>query len=506
MASTLASIEKARPVPAPPTGTSVAMRSYIIGIGARRGGPSLFSAHFSRKHAAERAAIVRGERPRVVVARQHLAAMEVQRFARGHQVRLLVVLATSSSSEKRLRPPAASIRAAAKAAARSTRRRREAGRRGDSVSAPAAASGVSGVVASLGSAGGGESLGNTELGLISRFLEAKMRAGESSTGEELTFNEWVLSRMQAWCRMLPWRAYLRVLRRPIFGAAARSIQGAWRKKRRAAAAEAAHSPEAVVAGKLQRAWRRFTNRQIFRYFRDMILFHEQGDAAQLLKSINPREARLMDIAAGIHVRFRLGGVTFPPTVYYKVYTHAPVSDIGAFAPRDYTAHFQPPPIAVHNHGKSELLKASAQHDGWYRRSENNGWRPIAGETLGDLETTARTSRPIVWHHDKLVRKEHALRTRKERKRNWMREMYALGKQGELSAGGGGGGTGPGSLLPPMFEGGGEEEEDVDALLEWSDALDFDSYQADWLGLATSSRPDWAGSTMGASRPLSQQAA
>ena len=77
MASTLASIEKARPVPAPPTGTSVAMRSYIIGIGARRGGPSLFSAHFSRKHAAERAAIVRGERPRVVVARQHLAAMEV---------------------------------------------------------------------------------------------------------------------------------------------------------------------------------------------------------------------------------------------------------------------------------------------------------------------------------------------------------------------------------------------------------------------------------------------
>ena len=67
-----------------------------------------------------------------------------------------------------------------------------------------------------------------------------------------------------------------------------------------------------MAARLQRAWRSFTNRQIFRYFRDMILFHEQGDAAQLLKSINPREARLMDIAVGIHVRFRLGGVTFPP--------------------------------------------------------------------------------------------------------------------------------------------------------------------------------------------------
>ena len=482
MASTLASIEKARPVPAPPTGTSVAMRSYIIGIGARRGGPSLFSAHFSRKHAAERAAIVRGERPRVVVARQHLAAMEVQRFARGHQVRLLVVLATSSSSEKRLRPPAASIRAAAKAAARSTRRRREAGRRGDSVSAPAAASGVSGVVASLGSAGGGESLGNTELGLISRFLEAKMRAGESSTGEELTFNEWVLSRMQAWCRMLPWRAYLRVLKRPIFGAAARSIQGAWRKKRRAAAAEAAHSPEAVVAARLQRAWRRFTNRQIFRYFRDMILFHEQGDAAQLLKSINPREARLMDIAAGIHVRFRLGGVTFPPTVYYKVYTHAPVSDIGAFAPRDYTAHKQAPAIVLHNHAKPGRQRPPQGHSGWYRRVENNGWRPVVAKAWRDIDpvATATAARPVVWHHSKLKRRDELARQRKQKKVAWMQKMYEQARaeqRGEQEAEGGG-------------EGGDFEDDDVDALLRWSDALDFDAYHQDWLSAATSARPTW----------------
>ena len=168
-----------------------------------------------------------------------------------------------------------------------------------------------------------------------------------------------------------------------------------------------------------------------------------------------------------------------------------MTDIGAFAPRDYKATYQPPPIALHNHGKSELLAASAQHSGWYRRSENNGWRPVAGETLGDMDTTARTSRPIVWHHDKLVRKQAAVQKRKERKREWMREMYSLGKSG------GSGGLTEGSMLPPGaagegrydYEGYGEEgDEDLDALLEWSDALDYDSYHADWLALATSSRP------------------
>ena len=39
----------------------------------------------------------------------------------------------------------------------------------------------------------------------------------------------------------------------------------------------------------------------------------------------------------MHVRFRLGGMVFPPTVYYKIYAHGAVTDVGAYAPRDYTA-------------------------------------------------------------------------------------------------------------------------------------------------------------------------
>jgi len=230
----------------------------------------------------------------------------------------------------------------------------------------------------------------------------------------------------------------------------------------------------------------------------MLLFREQGDAKELLRCINPREAGLIDVATKIHVRFRLGGSLFPPAIYYKVYTHAPVADVGAFAPRDYTATFQPPPVVLHNHAtpgdaRFEAAALAMEHDGWYRRSENNGWRPVAGEALGDMDTTARTSRPIVWHHDKLVRREAAVRKRKERKRAWLREMYSLGKRGgdgvDASAHGR---TRELSLDDDV------DEDEFDELLQWSDGLDFDSYQADWLGLATSSRPEWSGTSVAAS--------
>jgi len=52
---------------------------------------------------------------------------------------------------------------------------------------------------------------------------------------------------------------------------------------------------------------------------------ERGDPKELLRSINPGEAHIADAASGIHVRFRLGGTVFPPLVFYKIYTHRPVT-------------------------------------------------------------------------------------------------------------------------------------------------------------------------------------
>lgn len=55
-----------------------------------------------------------------------------------------------------------------------------------------------------------------------------------------------------------------------------------------------------------------------------------------MRTINPVEAKYIDAAAGIRIRFRLAGIHFPPTIYYKIFTNRPVQDLCANAPRDYT--------------------------------------------------------------------------------------------------------------------------------------------------------------------------
>ena len=137
----------------------------------------------------------------------HLAAQTAQRVVRGHQVRLLVSYATSNEPALRHRAPKA-CRAAAVAAAERLKQRRP------RVPKPARAEG--GVPAEEGQ------LDESEVGLISRYLESKMRRSEDAL--ELTFNDWVLQRLQAWGRMLPWRRYLHAMRRPLLRVGAASIQ------------------------------------------------------------------------------------------------------------------------------------------------------------------------------------------------------------------------------------------------------------------------------------------
>ena len=47
---------------------------------------------------------------------------------------------------------------------------------------------------------------------------------------------------------------------------------------------------------------------MFKYYKSMVMFHNQGDPALLMSYINPNEAQLIDAASGIHIKFRLAGV------------------------------------------------------------------------------------------------------------------------------------------------------------------------------------------------------
>ena len=96
------------------------------------------------------------------------------------------------------------------------------------------------------------------------------------------------------------------------------------------------NPQAEAAIVIQETWRRYTSVRIYRYYRDLINFRSSGNPKDMLRCINPSEASLLEASSGAHVRFRLGGATFPPTIYYKIYTHQPMCDVNAFAPKDYT--------------------------------------------------------------------------------------------------------------------------------------------------------------------------
>lgn len=177
--------------------------------------------------------------------------------------------------------------------------------------------------------------------------------------------------------------------------------------------------EELAVARIQKCWRSFCNRRIYRYFRDLIVERLSAASIELLRNIIPNEASAFDRAAGTHVRFRLGGVIFPPKIYYKIYTHRPLCDVNAFAPRDYTeergelamvTNTKTSSIPKSQYGtqkglgqsKSKTMSKTQQQldrikvgtryfdavvtttnpkgtEHWYKREEHNYWRPIAAQ-------------------------------------------------------------------------------------------------------------------------------
>lgn len=67
--------------------------------------------------------------------------------------------------------------------------------------------------------------------------------------------------------------------------------------------------------------------------------------------------------------------------------------------------------------------------GWYRRTENNGWRPVCEAALVGVESFGCTSSrraPMVMHFSPAVRKEDRIRRHKAKRREWMVAMYRCG--------------------------------------------------------------------------------
>lgn len=269
-----------------------------------------------------------------------------------------------------------------------------------------------------------------------------------------------------------------------------------------------------AAAVIQRSWRKHVDVQVYRYYKDLINFKCEGNPSLMLRCINPRESSLLDSATGAYIRFRLGGENFPPYIYYKVFTCRNIADIGAFAPRDYTnaGTKQLPMKFIHNKGIELNDYVTKKHTGWYQRSENNGWRLVSDKALNNIYqdpiTFSTSKKKVKFHHCKLVRKQDLEKRQKERKMEWMKKMYRDGalkakeEDSNIKALVESAAQGVLDAAPKTDHGHGLVEEwEVDELLQWTNGLNFEEYNADWRELSTTDTSSIQGRTRNPAKDL-----
>ena len=275
------------------------------------------------------------------------------------------------------------------------------------------------------------------------------------------YSAWCCVRIQCWWRMIKTYRHVSYQKHSINHIAAIVIQEAYRaysdyKKWLELQQLPEYSPD-QAALVVQMKWRSFSNRRIYFFYRDLILFKLKGAPDDLLRNIIPHEVGYMDRAAGIHVRFRLGGSIFPPKIMFKIFTHRGICDVNAFAPRDYTQ--EKPHEDFHTNNKSLTANSKDQTayptrqltnirvgasyfgtlisttnptgEGWYRRIENNPWRPIAS-SLAEEITIPPWQRdklhelpPKPYHFSRLRRMQDVKKRKKHRRRQWLKKAYMM---------------------------------------------------------------------------------
>ena len=175
----------------------------------RKSNSTIWPSHNARRPRLARRRMMR-ETARTPLIAMHIASLVIQRTVRGYLLRLSI--GTSNSPHL----PKASKRTAAAAQAFKTVAVAEGGGMGSMSPEDAAAAKLAKVQA-------------TELKLVARYLEAKVRYSgvlSDPENEEVQFNDWILLRLQAFARMIAWRCYHRSLRNVVSNAAATSIQRA----------------------------------------------------------------------------------------------------------------------------------------------------------------------------------------------------------------------------------------------------------------------------------------
>ncbi|XP_039178297.1 protein MFI isoform X3 [Crotalus tigris] len=198
-------------------------------------------------------------------------------------------------------------------------------------------------------------------------------------------------------------------------------------------------------------------------------------------------AEFLDAAAGVHIKFRLGGEKFPPSIYYKIFTHRPIVDLCANSPKDYAKMATQP-----NPRKLQKGSVNESTSDWYQRIENNGWRLLSIRYWKGVDslTTKDNTKIQEFHHSPQQRKRNMVKRRKARKIEWLKKMY-FGENLQVKT------ENPEAivliqrategLIKSLEKEGIDQvmEWEVDEMLKWTNALNYDEYVKLWKEVGTS---------------------
>lgn len=209
----------------------------------------------------------------------------------------------------------------------------------------------------------------------------------------------------------------------------------------------------------------------YRYYRDLIYFRESSDPISLMRLINPKESKLLDLSTDIKIRFRLSApiekvgssalsssALSPPQIMYKIYINKKIVDLNSFSPRNYIHVAQKLPKHIFNHSGSIGINVQ-KCDGFYSRVENNEWRTVddsdllaASENSSGHASLFSRKETKLYHHDRKKRRSVSVKRKKETEEKWNEAFDFLD----------------------------------DKYLSWSSKLDYSEYQKGWYETGTAS--------------------
>lgn len=233
-------------------------------------------------------------------------------------------------------------------------------------------------------------------------------------------------------------------------------------------------------------YKRRVDRKMFNFLKQQIHIAEQLAGYKLLSLIQPGESYILrDKAMLCIVRLRLGCAidkahSYPPLIYYKIYTRSNVQDINSYAPRDYVKTTQ----------KQQQHQPNEKGHIIYKRNDNNGWRLLNTALMNSFEIK---SKPIKYNYNKQTRIADKQKQLKQNKINWLKKLYYNNNNNVNKTYNNTTATTTNNVNICMAQldnniNDSNDDSEVNELLNWSQELqliDYDNYHTQWNITGTS---------------------